>query len=269
MNDTPRFSADQVDELLSAELDGAFDAAARDLGFDPAEARDRLAAQVPGLGARRAALGAARDALAELPVVDELVVARVRAKAVKAAAAEHEVGQTRIHQLRRFTAIAGGLAAAIAVIAGLAFVVQHDDGSAGKNATSAPAEHPSALTPTAQGATTPGGGGAVDLGAVADVPTLVARASAQAAQRTEGASAAAMKRSAGFDAANGATAAAACEPTAEQISGVGTPTWRGLATLSGTQVQVYVFRKGAADNVVVLSAECRLVASQTLPTPSG
>ncbi len=268
MNDTPPFTADQVDELLSAELDGEFDAAARDLGLDPAAARDRLAMQVPGLVTRRAALGAARDVLAELPVVDELVVARVRAKAVKAAAAEHEVGQTRIHRLRRLSTIAGGLAAAIAVIAGLAFLMQHDNGSAGKNAASAPDEHASALTPKAQGATTPGGGGSVDLGAVADVPTLVARASAQAAQRTEGAPAAAMKRGAGFDAAAGPAAAAACEPTAEQISGVGAPTWRGLATLSGTQVQVYVFRKGAADIVVVLSADCRLVASQTLPTPS-
>ncbi len=53
MNDTPPFSAEQVDELLSAELDGEFDAAARDLGLDPADARDRLAAR--GAGPRRPA----------------------------------------------------------------------------------------------------------------------------------------------------------------------------------------------------------------------
>jgi hypothetical protein len=269
MNDTPPFTAEQVDELLSAELDGEFDAAARDLGLDPADARDRLAAEVPGLVARRAALGAARDVLAELPVVDELVVARVRAKAVKAAAAEHQVGQvTRTHRVRRLTAIAGGVAAAIAVIAGLAFTLQQDNGSASKSSAPAPHENARALTPNASRATTPGGAEAVDLGAVADVPALVARANSQATPRDESTSAAS-PQGANSDAAFATKAATACERAADQVSGVATPTLRGVATLSGTPVQVYVFRKGANHIVVVLSADCRLVAAQTLPVPSG
>jgi hypothetical protein len=269
MNDTPLFTAEQVDELLSAELDGEFDAAARDLGLDPDDARDRLATQVPGLVARRAALGAARDLLAELPVVDELVVARVRAKAVRAAATEHEVGQaTRTHRARRLTAIAGGLAAAIAVIAGLAFTMQHDNGSASKSSAPAPRENARASTPKSPGVTTPGGAEAVNLGAVADVPALIARASSQAAERFASTPAPAAG-SANSDAAFAPKAVSTCESGAGQVSGVATPTLRGVATLSGAPVRVYVFRKGADNIVVVLRADCRLVATQTLPTPSG
>ena len=65
MNDTPApLTSDQVDELLSAELDDDFDAAARDLGLEPDDARVPLHA-TPGTDARRRrSLVAARDALA-------------------------------------------------------------------------------------------------------------------------------------------------------------------------------------------------------------
>jgi hypothetical protein len=270
MNDTPPLTAEQVDELLSAELDGEFDAAARDLGFDPADARDRLATDVPGLVARRAALEGARDALAELPAVDELVAARVRAKAVKAAAAEHEVGQaSRSHRVRRLTAIAGGLAAAIAVIGGLALTVQHNSGSASKTSTAAPHENKSASRPKAAGATTTGGAGApVDLGAAADVPALVARARLQVS-RLARTSAPESKAVFGSDSAIARGVATPCEHAADQVSGVGSPSLRAVATLSGTPVQVYVFQAGADVVVVVLRADCRLVAKQTMRAPSG
>src|SRR5207244_5980554 len=99
MNDTPPLTADQVDELLSADLDGEFDDAARDLGLDPADARARLANEVRGVDDRRAALAAARDALAEAPAVDDLLAARVRAKAMKAAASAH--GDQQAYRPRR------------------------------------------------------------------------------------------------------------------------------------------------------------------------
>ncbi len=269
MNDTPLFTAEQIDELLSADLDGEFDAAARDLGLDPTDARDRLAAQVPGLVARRAALGAARDVLAEVPAVDELVVARVRAKAVQAAITAHEVGQTnRTHRLRRLSAIAGGLAAAIALIAGVALTAQHNNGSTTKS-VAAPDEKASAPTPKAAAGATTGGSEAVDLGPVADVPALVERVRAQAPYGFLREGAAAPKQVDGsFNSAAGATAAA-CERVADQVSGVGTPALRGVATLTGAPVQVFVFRKGTDDIVVVLRADCRLVTRQTLPAPSG
>jgi hypothetical protein len=61
MNDRLQpLSRDDVDLLLSADLDGDLEAAAADLGLSPSEARDRLAA-TPGADARRAALARARD----------------------------------------------------------------------------------------------------------------------------------------------------------------------------------------------------------------
>jgi hypothetical protein len=61
MNDRLQpLSRDDVDLLLSADLDGDLDAAAADLDLSPSEARDRLAA-TPGADARRAALARARD----------------------------------------------------------------------------------------------------------------------------------------------------------------------------------------------------------------
>jgi hypothetical protein len=269
MNDTPLFTAEQIDELLSAELDGEFDAAARDLGLEPTDARDRLAAQVPGLGARRAALGAAREVLAEVPAVDELVLARLRAKAVKAATAAHEVGQkSRTHRLRRLSAIAGGLAASIALIAGLALTAQHNNGSTSKS-VAAPDEKARATTPKAAGAAATGGENVVDLGAAADVPALVERLRAQVPRGFLREGAAAPKRPDGSSDSAVAGTNTACERVADQVSGAGNPALRGVATLTGAPVEVYLFHKGADDIVVVLRTDCRLVTRQTLPGPSG
>ena len=55
-------SPELVDELLSAELDGAFDAAAREHGYAPSIARELLDG-TPGVAERRDALAAARDAI--------------------------------------------------------------------------------------------------------------------------------------------------------------------------------------------------------------
>ncbi len=77
------------------------------------------------------------------------------------------------------------------------------------------------------------------------------------------------KRVAGDDAPSAAAPAIACESAAVQVSGGATPTLRGVALLSGTPVNVYVFRTGADDIVVVLRADCRLVTKQTQPAPAG
>ena len=271
MNDTP-LTDDQVDELLSAEIDGEFDAAARDLGFDPSDARERLALQVPGLAARRTALEGARDALSELPPVDELVVARVRAKAARAAVAEHKAAHaTRAHRLRRLTTIAGGLAAAIAVIAGLALTMQHNRGSSSKSsAAPSPEAHRNVSAPKSAATATPAPE-AADFGAVADVSALVARASSQASDLARPAPGNAKSMFSGDSAASAAIPAAtqACELPAAGVSGTRNPILRGVATLSGTPVQVYVFREGADEIFVVLRADCRLVTAQTRPAPAG
>jgi hypothetical protein len=74
--------ADVIDELLSAELDGELDAAARDHGMTLDEAHAALAA-TPGTDARRAALGHAQtvsagDALALDAVTRERLVRAAR-----------------------------------------------------------------------------------------------------------------------------------------------------------------------------------------------
>jgi hypothetical protein len=271
MNDTP-LTDDQVDELLSAEIDGEFDAAARDLGLDPSDARERLALEVPGLAARRSALQGARDVLAELPPVDELVVARLRAKAVRAAVAEQETAHaTSARRLRRLAAIGAGLAAAIAVIAGLTLTLQHNHGSSSKSSAAlSPEAQRNEPAPKSAASAIPVPK-AADFGAVADVSTLVARASAQASDLARLAPANAKRAFSNDSAFSRALPAAspACVPAAAGVSGTPNPILRGVATLSGTPVQVYVFRKGADEVVVVLRADCRLVTAQTRSAPAG
>ena len=269
MNDTQPLTADQVDELLSADLDGEFDDAARDLGLDPADARARLANEVRGVDDRRAALAAARDALAEAPAVDDLLAARVRAKAMKAAASAHGDQQAdRARRSRRLYAVAASLAAAIAIVAGIALTLR-DSNTSRKSSTAAKANGSTSANVPAPGASTRD----VDFGAFADVPSLVARLRSaealvgdSAGNNTQSKSPTASKETARKQTVY---ALAPCDATAKQLSGASTLTRRGAATVAGVPVRVYVFRRGTDDIVVVLSADCRLVSRQTLPATSG
>src|SRR5262249_21198363 len=85
-NDPAPLEPDELDELLSADLDGDLADAARERGSDVETARARIAA-TPGAPERRAALAAARELLAEAPELSELDAARLRADAVRAAEA--------------------------------------------------------------------------------------------------------------------------------------------------------------------------------------
>jgi hypothetical protein len=102
---------DVVDELLSADLDGDFDLAARDHGLAPATARALIEA-TPRSVERRAALAAARDAIAVAALSDderESLLARAR---VPPGDDELEVRRARLARRRIAT-----IAAAAAVIA--------------------------------------------------------------------------------------------------------------------------------------------------------
>ena len=117
-DDTSPLEPDELDELLSAELDGELEAAARDLALSVDQVSSRLRA-TPGVDDRRIALAAARDLLAEPPELDELLAARLRAKAVRAA---EEVSAARVDDRRRrrqrMLLAAGGLAAAVGELNG-------------------------------------------------------------------------------------------------------------------------------------------------------
>jgi hypothetical protein len=103
---------DVVDELLSALADGEFDAAARDLGFTPEDARARLAA-TPGADARAEALRDASARFAEEPTLDELARRRLVTNATLPA-----LEATRARR-KHALATGAGIAAALVVVLGL------------------------------------------------------------------------------------------------------------------------------------------------------
>jgi hypothetical protein len=148
MSDTPYepLASDIVDELLSARADGEFDAAARELGFEPAEAQARLDA-TPGVREREAALGLARVEYVKVDGLD----ADARHDMVQRALAEAEPQPADItplrrprreHRMRGLLVAGTGIAAAIAIVVALV----HGGGSSNKAASSAAA--PSTLSST-------------------------------------------------------------------------------------------------------------------------
>jgi hypothetical protein len=144
-DDHAPLESDQLDELLSADLDGELDAAARDLGLTRAEVEARLRA-TPGVDERRRALASARDQLASLPELDELLEARLRAKAVRIAddrVASHRA--TRRERRRRVLQAVGGIAAAAALVLAVGAALRHDSGSSSKSAGGVPALGPAAI----------------------------------------------------------------------------------------------------------------------------
>jgi hypothetical protein len=165
---------DQLDELLSAELDGELETAALDLGVPVDEIAARILA-TPGAADRRIALAAARDLLAQPPELDELHAARVREAALRAAEdAETDWAlrdgastKRRGRLLLGGGAVAAAIAAIVALAAGLGTHVSPHS-SASKSSSGAPVND-RAAAPGAAPST-------VALGAYAD-----ARALAQAA----------------------------------------------------------------------------------------
>jgi hypothetical protein len=130
---------DAVDELLSAELDGDLDAAARALGLSTSEALAQLAA-TPGIDARRRALTRARDLIAaraplELPIEDRLI---------RTAMAQDDLSLVRARRDRRdrqwrVLVAVGSVAAAVAVVVGVGVGLSTtQQGASSKAALSSP-----------------------------------------------------------------------------------------------------------------------------------
>ncbi len=141
MNDQlPPLPADQVLELLSAEIDGEFDAAATDLGLTPADARARLDA-TPGVAERRAALTGTRTALA-VPELDEATRERLVSTALQSPAASDELSTRRARRsMGRVIGIAATIAAVVVGAGALAVVAGDNDNGDDASLT---AEAPSA-----------------------------------------------------------------------------------------------------------------------------
>lgn len=254
MNDPTPFSPEQIDELISADLDGEFDAAARDLGFDPVSARVALDAQ-PGAAERRTSMRAARAHLSEMPELDEMVAARLRAKAVREA--ERSAAPARAGRGRWYAAMAA-VAAALAIVVGIAFAIKHSpvtrtSGESKRAVVAAPAQPPQ-LSGT--------------LGRFPDARSLVARARVEA-QRAR--SVPSSNTSSNSGALSPSTAALSCAGAAQRWAGVSIqPELAAPATIAGAPVEVFVYRSGTEEIVVVTSPapECGLMAHDVAPASS-
>jgi hypothetical protein len=278
----PPLQPDELDELLSAELDGELAAAALDLGLTTDDAAARLRS-TPGIAERRAALTAARDLLREPNEIEELLAARLRAKAVRAAEADDAARRgDRRNRRRRLLLTAGGLAAAIAAVVGIAAGLSGSrsgtNSADAKRAASAPQ---SGTASTAERSTpTP----ASALGPFSDVHQLALEAVSRAARagtafdapgtsgfdaRKSAESSAPAANSASAKAGEHATSAgatgagAACAAPAQLLLG-GDPVLRATATLSAKPVVVLVFAGAREHTVVVEDTNCTLLNVQML-----
>jgi hypothetical protein len=266
-------SPELVDELLSAELDGAFDAAAREHGYAPAIARELLDA-VPGVHERRNALAAARDATAVSPLSapdrDALVAGALRATRVDDLA---DARASRRPRLAKYIAVA----AALLVVVGLGVAVANVSSDGGGDHSSSASGAASVTTSASKGesgdATRDASGSAPtsatplavsgSFGIVDGADTL--RQLVEAALGGSGVPTAALQE-------NRATAEsappAACVTKQARALGVDpTLVLDGTIVYAGTPGEVLVFRRGN-DALVLVVADpgdtCRLLASQLL-----
>jgi hypothetical protein len=133
----PPLTPDDVDTLLSAELDGEFESAARDLALSAAEARDRLDA-TPGVDERRHAITRARDLIATPPplssTLEDRLIATAMAPEDLATKREQRGERDRARTSRRIFIAAGSVAAAIAVVVGVANMRSPDSAKSSANA---------------------------------------------------------------------------------------------------------------------------------------
>lgn len=256
---------DLVDELLSADLDGELGSACHDLGLTAEEA-DRLLA---GTADRRAELGRARGILAQPPVLDELLAARLRTAARRAADPAREVGARR-RRLRTMQLI-GSAAAVLAVCIGVLAVVR-GAGTGSGNVASAPSRT----------ATVPRITGTLDLGeqtgaaaaaraaiGVLAAPPVAPEATGDRAEVAPGPADPAIAPSIAATATpEMAAAAAACSDAARRFAATDAGTALVAGTrLAGVDATVHAFGNRLTVVVVVLDDQCRLLGrtSATLP----
>ncbi len=262
-----------VDELLSAELDGAFDAAARDHGYAPAIARELLD-DTPRVDERRAALAAARDATAVPPLPapdrDALVAGALRAARVDDLASARE---SRRPRLAKYVAAAAALLVVVGV--GVAVANISKGGGDDSNTASGGASITTSATKGAEsGDATQGASGSDStsvaplaaprrFGTVENADTLRQRVEAELG--SPGAPTAQLEQN---RATADSAAPAACIAKQAQALGVDPAlVLDGSIVYAGTPGEVFVFRRGN-DALIVVAADagdtCRLLVSQLL-----
>jgi hypothetical protein len=266
-----------VDELLSAELDGDFDAAARDHGYAPAIARELLAGE-PNTDERRATLAAARDAMAVEPLPP---AERARLLAAASAAGVPDAtaaGRARNHRYGRVAAIAA-IAAALAFVVGAgAMLTTRDDHS--KDTSSAASARKAGDSGAGTSASKSAGESAAsaaptfDFGTAPDDQQLRARIEAALPSATADSTLTAPAPQ--FRGEQGGRALVVprddcVRAQAEAIGLAGPVLLRGPVVYKGSAADVYLFADGNATVALVIDdagAACRLLSSQLLRSGS-
>jgi hypothetical protein len=268
MNDAPApLPPDEVDELLSAELDGAFDAAAADLGLAPDVARARLGA-TPGVGSRRVSIARSREALGAVDPVDELLQQRLVAKSLRAY--DDRLAIRRMERSRRSRQLmsAAAIAAAILVVVGVIAAVRGGSSSSNKASSSSPSTAHSTPAPASASAgrqaATPSPNpnyGDVSSGSVLRQRVLDTL-HAQFAAGPTGTQDQVSKN------ASGAAAATPdpCRAQLAAIAGSGDALqFTATGTVNGAPVRILVFLQAGGSHVVfVTTGDCRIVNEQVL-----
>jgi hypothetical protein len=282
MNTFAPLPPEQLDELLSADLDGEFDAAARDFGMEPAEARERIAI-TPGAKERELSLAVARAAVAEVSPLDDATAARLRANAAAALNDAHEVDAVdelaaRRRKRYRVLASAGAIAAAVALVLGIVANTNSSDDSA-KTATAAPSANSNGTSKHPARTVVPA---TLNLGEAKTADELEQRLNVQlnAGSTTEFSSNDSARSDQAFiDAGTATTQALAptakqlkaatttrCDKVAHDLTGVNDPpTLRATGKVGDAPVVVYVFRSGTNEIVLMLNTKCQYVFRQARP----
>jgi hypothetical protein len=281
MNENPPtpLTADQIDELLSAELDGELASAASDLGLDPTRVDELLAAS-PGVDARRHDLATARDAIAAVEPLDELTAARLRATALAAAgevdSTEDAPGGSRSRRRVEWMSVAALVAVAV-VIFGIVGVTRN---------TSSPSHSVAAteLSPSGAGGEAHRSAAAQTVPAAAPGYVLFGNVAssdqlAQLAQKsiaTHGKFNISNDFSAGNATNDGASVlvpsaattgtSGSCEDSARKaVASTSAPVILGSANLANEPVSVFVYPHDQGYEMVVSGADCRIVHRQAFP----
>jgi hypothetical protein len=299
MDDGPSpLEPDQLDEVLTAELDGDLDAVARDFGLDAEKLSARLHA-TPGVAERRAALKRARGLLAQVPELDALATARLRNAALLEATHAHAYRKDASRRRGGWLPAAGGIAAAVVAIAGLAVAIGGHNTQSSKSSSAAAGAASSPATTLAPKSTVASLGAFTDARALAQIAVAHGRAAAENAalgarpsQQDEVATAAnstttntpaarpstsksAFASSASTpttvapnsvrDAAKDATGAPARCRAPARAAVSGELVLRATATLDGRAVVVLVYAEAHAHKVVIDDTACGLLAVETVP----
>ena len=279
MNSPERpLSAHDLDELLSADIDGELAAAAVVFGLSLEAARDAIA--TPAARDRRAALvGAARLVAApvELPAgtADRIVTdALATARADNELDAARRRRERRADAARRVLVVAGSAAAVVVVILGLTHLGGGASNSNSKASSAVPSES-SAKAPPKAGET---------FGAVAGPEQLRRRLQARLglpkSQRSVSTQPTGLTLAPGTY-APGATSNAAeslgtddavqkiatcASPARKSAAASGAPVLHGAVQWQGRPAYVYVFRRGDGyEAVVVRRSDCSEITSVAVP----